>query len=81
MTPIMEIETLGEAIEYANDSRYGLSAYIFTDDYQVAMRSFEELDFGETYTDRTLGECWHRHHIGWNDSGLSGEDGKYGLLK
>jgi lactaldehyde dehydrogenase/glycolaldehyde dehydrogenase len=81
VTPIMEVDSLDEAIEYANDSRYGLSAYLFTDDYQVAMRAAEELEFGETYINRTLGESWHGHHIGWNQSGLGGEDGKYGFLK
>ena len=81
VTPIMEIDSLDEAIEYANDSRYGLSAYLFTNDYQVAMRASEELEFGETYINRTLGESWQGHHIGWNESGMGGEDGKYGFLK
>ncbi len=81
VTPIMEIDSLDEAIEYANDSRYGLSAYVFTNDYKVAMRASEELEFGETYINRTLGESWQGHHIGWNESGMGGEDGKYGFLK
>jgi len=81
VTPIMEIDTLDEAIEYANDSRYGLSAYLFTNDYRVAMRAAENLEFGETYINRTLGESWQAHHIGWNESGMGGEDGKYGFLK
>jgi lactaldehyde dehydrogenase/glycolaldehyde dehydrogenase len=81
VTPIMSVDTLEEAIEYANDSRYGLSAYVFTDDYRTAMRASEDLEFGETYINRTLGESWQGHHIGWNESGLGGEDGKYGFLK
>lgn len=81
VTPIMSVDTLDEALERANDSRYGLSAYVFTDDYRTAMRAAEDLDFGETYINRTLGESWHGHHIGWNESGLGGEDGKYGFLK
>lgn len=81
VTPIMEIDSLDQAIEYANDSRYGLSAYLFTNDYKVAMSASEELEFGETYINRTLGESWQGHHIGWNESGMGGEDGKYGFLK
>ncbi|WP_101296160.1 aldehyde dehydrogenase [Halegenticoccus soli] len=81
VTPIMEIDSLENAVEYANDSRYGLSSYVFTDSYRTAMRVAEELEFGETYINRTLGESWHGHHIGWNESGLGGEDGKYGFLK
>ncbi|MFB6106970.1 MAG: aldehyde dehydrogenase [Halobacteriaceae archaeon] len=81
VSPIVEVEDVDQAIEYANDSRYGLSSYLFTDDYQTAMRVAEDLQFGETYINRTLGESWHGHHIGWKESGLGGEDGKYGALK
>lgn len=81
VSPIMEIDSLEEAIEYANDSRYGLSSYIFTDDYTTAMRAAEDLEFGETYINRTLGESWQGHHVGWNESGNGGEDGKYGVLE
>jgi lactaldehyde dehydrogenase/glycolaldehyde dehydrogenase len=81
VTPIVSVSTLEEAIDYANDSRYGLSSYVFTKDYSLAMRAAQDLEFGETYLNRTLGEAWHGHHIGWKESGLGGEDGKYGLLK
>lgn len=81
VTPIIEIKSLEEAIEYANDSRYGLSSYVFTNDYRTAMRVTEDLEFGETYINRTLGESWQGHHSGWNQSGISGEDGKYGVLE
>jgi lactaldehyde dehydrogenase/glycolaldehyde dehydrogenase len=81
VTPIVEIDSLDEAIAKANDSQYGLSSYIYTDSYQTAMRAAEELNFGETYINRSLGESWHGHHIGWNESGISGEGGKYGFLQ
>jgi lactaldehyde dehydrogenase/glycolaldehyde dehydrogenase len=45
------------------------------------MRAVDDLDYGETYINRTLGEAWQGHHIGWNESGLGGDDGKYGVLK
>jgi lactaldehyde dehydrogenase/glycolaldehyde dehydrogenase len=79
--PIVEIDSMDQALEYANDSKYGLSSYLFTNNYQLVNRIADELDFGETYINRTLGESWQGHHIGWNESGLGGEDGKYGLLK
>ena len=81
VSPIMEVDSVEEAVEYANDSRYGLSSYLFTENYGTAMRVAEDLQFGETYINRTLGESWHGHHIGWKESGLGGEDGKYGALK
>ena len=81
VTPIVTVESVEQAVEYANRSRYGLSSYVFTEDYQTAMRTVEDLDYGETYVNRTLGEAWQGHHIGWNDSGMGGDDGKYGVLK
>ncbi|MFB6219275.1 MAG: aldehyde dehydrogenase [Halobacteriaceae archaeon] len=81
VTPIMEIDSLEEAIAYANDSPYGLSSYVFTDDYEVAMRAAEEIAFGETYVNRTLGEALQGFHTGWKESGSGGEDGKHGVLK
>jgi lactaldehyde dehydrogenase/glycolaldehyde dehydrogenase len=81
VTPIVTVESVEQAVEYANRSRYGLSSYVFTEDYQTAMRTVDALDYGETYVNRTLGEAWQGHHIGWNESGMGGDDGKYGVLK
>ena len=81
VTPIVPVSSVEEAIEYANDVEYGLSSYVYTTDYRTAMRAAEELEYGETYLNRTLGEAWQGHHIGWKESGLGGEDGKYGVLK
>ena len=59
----------------AND--YGLSPT-----YQRhAMRAAQEIEFGEIYINRPMGEALQAHHIGHKESGLGGEDGKYGVLK
>lgn len=81
VSPIVEVDSMDQAIAYANDSKFGLSSYLFTNNYQLVNRVVDELDFGETYINRSIGESWQGHHIGWNDSGLGGEDGKYGMLK
>ena len=39
-------DSLDEAIELANDTRYGLQAAIFTNRLADAMKAFNELDFG-----------------------------------
>lgn len=80
VSPIMTVSSLDEALEYANDSKFGLSAYVFTEDYAVANEASRRIDFGEVYINRTLGEALQGHHIGWNQSGKGGEDGKYGVL-
>lgn len=81
VTPIIGIASLDEALRIANDSRYGLSAYVFSRDYPTIMRTVAELEFGEIYINRTLGESVHAHHAGMKESGVGGEDGKWGLLR
>jgi lactaldehyde dehydrogenase/glycolaldehyde dehydrogenase len=81
VTPIVGIESIDEALDIANASRYGLSAYLFSRDYATVMRTVNELDFGEIYVNRTLGESIHAHHAGYKESGIGGEDGKWGLLR
>jgi acyl-CoA reductase-like NAD-dependent aldehyde dehydrogenase len=36
VTPVLPVASLEEAIDLANDSRYGLSAYVFSRDCQSA---------------------------------------------
>ena len=79
--PIVPIDSLDDALAIANDSRYGLSAYVFSRDYSAVMRTVDELQFGEIYVNRTLGESVHAHHAGLKESGIGGEDGKWGILE
>jgi lactaldehyde dehydrogenase/glycolaldehyde dehydrogenase len=81
VTPVLPVHSLEEAVSLSNDSRYGLSAYVFSRDYGAVMRAAEELEFGEIYINRTLGESIHAHHAGYRESGIGGEDGKWGLLR
>jgi lactaldehyde dehydrogenase / glycolaldehyde dehydrogenase len=81
VAPIIGVDSLDQVLGYANDSRYGLSAYLFSRDYQTIMRAVEELEFGEIYINRTLGESIHAHHSGYKESGIGGEDGKWGLTR
>ncbi len=79
VTPIVEVGSLEEAIEQANASPYGLSAYLYTNDYGKAMRAARDLDCGELYINRGIGEALQAHHSGHRQSGMGGEDGLYGL--
>ena len=81
VTPIIGINSIEQAVEIANKSRYGLSAYLFSRDYGTVMRTVNDLDFGEIYINRTLGESIHAHHAGYKESGMGGEDGRWGLLR
>ena len=80
VAPVVEVESVEQGVEYANDSDYGLSSYVFTERYRDAMRIAEDLAFGETFINGS-GGAQQGHHIGWNESGIGGEDGKHGAMK
>ncbi|MGJ8681761.1 aldehyde dehydrogenase [Paraglaciecola sp.] len=77
--PIVKIKDIDEAISHCNDSIYGLSAYIFTKDFFGINRFIDELEVGEVYVNRGMGEQHQGFHNGWKQSGFGGEDGKFGL--
>jgi lactaldehyde dehydrogenase/glycolaldehyde dehydrogenase len=77
--PLMTVTDFDEGLRLANESRYGLSAYVFTKDLRRLMRLVRELKFGEIYVNRPGGDAVHAHHAGLRHSGIGGEDGKYGL--
>jgi lactaldehyde dehydrogenase/glycolaldehyde dehydrogenase len=77
--PIFEFSDFDEGLALANDSQYGLAAYLFTNDMNRVMRAVRDLDCGELYINRGPGESIHGYHSGWKASGIGGDDGKYGL--
>lgn len=79
VSPIMRINSFDQAIELANDSDYGLSAFIFTNNNRYVQRLVRELEFGEIYVNRGMGEQRQGFHNGFKLSGTGGEDGKYGM--
>jgi lactaldehyde dehydrogenase / glycolaldehyde dehydrogenase len=79
VVPVMRVRSFEEALSLANQSDYGLSAYVYTRDMRRLMRLSTELQFGEIYVNRPAGELVQAFHAGWRQSGLGGEDGKYGF--
>lgn len=77
--PLIKINDLEEAIVQANDSTYGLSAYLFGNDYRKIMRAVESIDYGEVFVNRSGAESFHAYHSGYRFSGVGGDDGKYGI--
>lgn len=78
VVPILKIDSFDQALNYANQSEFGLSAYLWTKDISRMMRVSRELKFGEVYFNRENGEQVQGYHTGWGASGTGGEDGKYG---
>ncbi len=77
--PIMEFSDFDEGLRLANDCRYGLAAYLFTNDMNRILRAVRDMECGELYINRGPGESIHGFHTGWKQSGIGGDDGKYGL--
>ncbi|MCA0984925.1 aldehyde dehydrogenase [Halobacillus yeomjeoni] len=77
--PIATFKTLDEAIEKGNDTEYGLSSSVYTEDMNEAMRVINELKFGETFVNRENFEAVQGYHAGMRKSGLGGADGKHGM--
>ncbi|MCM2369122.1 aldehyde dehydrogenase [Aporhodopirellula aestuarii] len=79
VSPIMRVGSYEEALELANDSDFGLAAFLFTHDMRLIQRAVLELEFGEIYVNRPMGEQRQGFHNGHKLSGTGGEDGKYGM--
>jgi acyl-CoA reductase-like NAD-dependent aldehyde dehydrogenase len=80
--PVMSVtpfDTEAEAIALANDTEYGLAAYIWTNNLQTSIKVSEALEFGIIGINE-----WNPHAIeapfgGWKQSGLGYECGEEGL--
>ncbi len=79
VVPVARISSFEEAVQLANESDFGLAAYFFTKDVRRIQRLVLELDFGEVYVNRPIGEQRQGFHNGFKLSGTGGEDGKYGM--
>jgi lactaldehyde dehydrogenase / glycolaldehyde dehydrogenase len=78
--PIQPFDDFEEVIERANDSPYGLTAYLFTSNLHKAMRAIDEIQFGEVYINKIGPEQLQGFHSGYRLSGM-GDDGPYGYEK
>lgn len=66
VAPIQKFEDIEEAINLANDTPYGLAAYVFTENVSQGTKVIEKLDYGI---------------IGWNDGAPSAVQAPFGGMK
>jgi succinate-semialdehyde dehydrogenase/glutarate-semialdehyde dehydrogenase len=79
VAPIMRFQTIDEAIALANDSPYGLAAYVFTRDLTTAFYVAERLEAGGVGVNINDVTELQAPFGGWKESGLGRELGRWGL--
>jgi aldehyde dehydrogenase (NAD+) len=75
----MKFSTEEEAIEIANGTRYGLSAYVQTNDLKRAVRVASELDAGQILVNGAANSVVGRPFGGFGLSGVGKEGGHQGI--
>src|SRR5439155_11848474 len=73
-------DQLDAAIAAANSTRYGLAAYVFTNDLAAAMHAYEHLEFGIIGVNEWNPHATEAPFSGRKDSGIGHECGRDGLL-
>ncbi len=76
---VLEFQTVEEAIELANDSRYGLSAGVWTKDVSVAMKASREIEAGTVWINTYLDGAAELPFGGYKESGIGREVGLMGV--
>lgn len=77
--PIVTYSSVDEAIEFANDSEFGLGASIWTPDMERARQLAPELEAGTVWINQHTVVELDAPFGGWKQSGIGRERGRWGL--
>ena len=76
---LMRVETLDEAIACANDTPYGLAAFVFSKNLANALRAAERCEAGSVWVNNIHRSYNQVPFGGYKESGLGREKSRYGL--
>ncbi|NTU86188.1 MAG: aldehyde dehydrogenase family protein, partial [Chloroflexales bacterium] len=76
---LMPVETLDEALVHANDTPYGLAAFLFTRDLASALRAAERCEAGSVWINNIHRSYNQVPFGGYKESGLGREKSRHGL--
>ncbi|MDH3678526.1 MAG: NAD-dependent succinate-semialdehyde dehydrogenase [Acidimicrobiia bacterium] len=79
VAPVVTYDDVDEVISLANDTHYGLAAYVYTDSLRTALSAFEALRFGIIGINDVNPTSASVPFGGMKDSGLGREGGHEGL--
>ena len=77
--PVSTFDGVDQAIALANQTRYGLAAYVWTNHLPTALRVAERLEFGLVGINEWTPHGPEAPFTGWKESGLGRESGSEGL--
>lgn len=78
--PLFPFETEAEVIAQANNTEYGLAAYVLTRDFSTAIRVSEALEYGIIGLNDAVPTVPQAPFGGWKESGIGREGGYEGIL-
>lgn len=79
LAPVTTFKTEEEAIQRANDTCYGLAAYVFTENISRGIRICDALEYGIVGLNDGLPSTPQAPFGGFKESGLGREGGHYGI--
>lgn len=79
VAPVVPFKTIDEVIERANNSPYGLAAYVFTNNLSTAITVMERLEYGIVGVNDGLPSTPQAPFGGFKESGLGREGGHHGI--
>ena len=81
VAPLFKVEDDAEAIRLANDTEFGLAAYVYTRDLARSWRVTEALEYGIVGLNTGLISTEVAPFGGMKESGTGREGSKYGILE
>jgi succinate-semialdehyde dehydrogenase / glutarate-semialdehyde dehydrogenase len=81
VVPIQTFLSLEDAVARANDSKYGLVAYLFAKDYATITTVSEALEAGTVCVNNGAVNTNYAPYEGWKESGFGIELGRRGILE
>lgn len=76
---VMTYRSLDEAIKLANDTPYGLAAYVYTNDLHEMEKASKQLEAGSVAVNNVDAGIINAPYGGWKQSGIGFEHGHEGL--
>jgi succinate-semialdehyde dehydrogenase/glutarate-semialdehyde dehydrogenase len=81
VAPLFKVDTDQQAVQLANDTEFGLAAYLYTRDLARSWRVTEALEYGIVGLNTGLISTEVAPFGGMKESGLGREGSKYGILE